>query len=364
MTNILAGNYFSSTSFTGSNNVLIGNISYQNISPNTSNTLIITGDNIGSIISGNFSTNNISLGMQGLSGPNYGGGQGTVFLTQTTVNPTGSPTGGIMLTNDGNALFIYGVNGLTPITSIAGCQVNNLKNINANVSNAPIGTNQMYITPANRSALVCGCHGLNTSAGNIVAELYIQTGSINYGLAGSTTIATNTALDPGNNTLYTPFILRQGMSLQISVGITAGLNAWSSILEFDNTAPIHTAFLLAATAIVGNNTIYTCPQGKTAKILSWASIADPAITANASSAFFGYGGSAGSTITYTVNLVPNAGTVGLSNRILPSSTLAINTALRVNFNGSFGPGDFLNINLSVVNTGSMWWVNIMELFIP
>ena len=87
------------TSFTGSGNIFVGNASLSQF-PNRNNAFIVT-NGTGAIIHGDMDNNNIALGWSSLTGPNFQGGQGVVFLPAVITAPAAPMTGGLAIYTDG-----------------------------------------------------------------------------------------------------------------------------------------------------------------------------------------------------------------------------------------------------------------------
>ena len=100
--NTIVGPGTFSTSFTGSGNIFIGNAALGQF-PNNNNAFIVT-NGTGAIIHGDMDNNNIALGWSSLTGPNYQGGQGVVFLPVATTAPSSAMTGGLAIYTDGMSI--------------------------------------------------------------------------------------------------------------------------------------------------------------------------------------------------------------------------------------------------------------------
>lgn len=88
------------------------------------------------------------------------------------------------------------------------------------------------------------------------------------------------------------------------------------------------AKLVQSTATTSETTIYTAPASGTVT----AVIVKEVVVANTS----------GSNVTYTLSLVPQGGSAGTGNRIIPGRTMAANDVQVFALNTVMSPSDFLS----------------------
>lgn len=203
MNNIyIAGGYFN-PGFTGSGNMLIGGVQYGDIDPGTSDTLILAQNNQGSLVYVDLVNENLALGgVPGLLGPGFAGATNMIYQLglglSGTFPSTGAsyqPTGGVLLYNDSNTLYVYGSSGaystrgsgsgggLTGPTGPSGGSVQALPQLRAIATSAQVMTgsvNNSVLLPTivYDSALM---YSTGTSSATIPSSgTYLLQASLNY----------------------------------------------------------------------------------------------------------------------------------------------------------------------------------------
>lgn len=135
--------------------------------------------------------------------------------------------------------------------------------------------------------------------------------------------------------------------LQINCLTNTGLNAQVSVLEFDDTSNLKGARLVGLST--GNTTLYTCPAGKTAAIVTSV----PAnFMAAVQSATFGQCGigvfsDSGGSRAWDVYSVASGGTAGVTNALVFQSPVAASNRSNLAVTIPMGPGDFISIGVDV-----------------
>lgn len=180
----------------------------------------------------------------------------------------------------------------------------------------------------------------NRNASTNTVIINWKTGGVYYKLttSASFTVATNTAT---TNTVQGSIILEAGESLSVNTSLV-GLNASSSIIEFDSTSNVR---MVRATSIVsGDNTIYTCPAGKSALIVPYGG--EPFYAGGATSGSLSIVSSSGLTPNLTWYMIPNGGSKG-NNNIIKLLT-ATNASFRnyVSYFSQMNAGDSIVMNTS------------------
>lgn len=117
----------------------------------------------------------------------------------------------------------------------------------------------------------------------------------------------------------------------------AALNIWGIVLLFDNTSALRTTKLTSF--VVGNNTLYTCPSGKTFYSSGYTALHD----GNAAAQGFTYINFSGGARNVKLNLVPNGGSVSAGNLAAVTPALADKVNLSANVSYILSPGDFFNV---------------------
>jgi hypothetical protein len=207
-------------------------------------------------------------------------------------------------------------------------------------SNLSTGDNDLYTVPSGKRLYVYQSVSLyNASAGNIaVINEYKRSGT--YYLLSNT----GTSIGSGNGSIFTmaPIILEAADILSINTATNNGLNAFYTGQLFDSSSQLKTASVLSLSN--GDNTIYTCPAGKSAIIVN--------------SSY--YNNSGGAIVTY-LNFVPSGSSPGTGNRFATSFSVSDKNFRNFNLPYTLSAGDFVSINTASGNAGQQAWVNVIEI---
>jgi|SRR5690349_21119452 len=217
------------------------------------------------------------------------------------------------------------------------------------------GDTDLYTCPSGRRAIILACYFTNNSGvGNIVAYVEAKISSVYYRLSANATITNGTINNTANPQ---PFILEAGQGFSINSTTNNGLTAGLRVIEFDNSSPLKTVSLLSLSA--GNNTLYTVPTGKTALLLSSTGSSQPSLP-GFQFGFVFYGNTSTVNRTVSMNAVPSGGSVGGSNLILASTTVANNNFSSPTIQFNLFDGDFINVNTDANTATQIAWVNVYE----
>lgn len=219
-------------------------------------------------------------------------------------------------------------------------------------SNLATGDTDLYTVPTGRAAIVFLVTHYNGGAGNITYFTQVKVSGTYYRISsGSGAITAGNSASSGNHYCY----LNAGEILAINTITNSGLNAFYWVVEFDADSPVRQGRLLGPSS--GDNTLYTCPSGKSAAVLSSVGVA-PNTTS-----FGGFIADAGGTRNYYLHRVPSGGSPATGNRT--SSAAAVAASSRsVGFSGvaglAFAAGDFLNLNVDTGNAAQVAFVLVVE----
>lgn len=214
------------------------------------------------------------------------------------------------------------------------------------VSNAAIGTTDAYTAPALKRAYVAQMSYHNSAGGAVI----ISASSKTSGAYARRTIDISVTLNT-SGIKEIGFVLEPGESIALVANAT-GLNAWFRVLEYDSSNPFYSPRLDSLAS--GNNTLYTVPVGKTAKVL-----APPNFTAGSGGTIF-YLNFSGGTRATKYYVVPSGGAVGLGNQISLSAGAGNSTLLQVNNIPEMATGDFLVVNTDAATTTQIAWCTVIE----
>jgi hypothetical protein len=220
---------------------------------------------------------------------------------------------------------------------------------------AASGTVDWYTCPAGKRAAVLQINYCSPSGSASITPM-LKSGGNYYNLNSAQTAS---AIGVAAGGIVNLIILEAGESISTNQS-TSTINVWISIMEYDSDIPYKTSKLLSLAS--GNNTLYTCPAGKSA-IFMLSNLSPIAPQASLTLAI-NYSNNSGGSRNISVYHVPNGGSPGTSNMLLATTPQAV-------ANGSFltnqlasncmNAGDTLVINTDA-STATQWaWVNVMEL---
>jgi hypothetical protein len=172
--------------------------------------------------------------------------------------------------------------------------------------------NNVYTCPAGRRAYVMSLFVANNVGGtSSTFSTLVNVGGTSYqiGSLSSTTPA------GGNTTVLgtAVYVLEAGEVLQVANTTTTSFSVFGTIVEFDNTSPLKSVKLLTLSS--GENTIYTVSTGKSAVLLP----PTPVFTSSSGNYGVTYRNDSGGTRTLKLYVVPNGGSVGISNQVAGGS---------------------------------------------
>lgn len=221
----------------------------------------------------------------------------------------------------------------------------------ANINNAASGDNTIYTCPANTRAAIKAVTLRNTAGTTTTYYFkYTKSGGSTYKIYSSTTINTNISAvltDVG-------IILNPGDVLIINTSQT-GLNVFTAILEFPSSFPIQSQIIVGHSS--GNNTVYTCPSGKRANLISTSgmSFGIPEVTPRHAVLLEEIGSG-----TYTWYHVPNGGSAQASNVFGSGSSTSGTRATTGHSGGILTAGESIVLNTDQAGAASIAWVNTYE----
>lgn len=219
-----------------------------------------------------------------------------------------------------------------------------------------IGDTDLYTCPTGKRAFVMGPVFYNNSAGSITWFPEIKVAGSYYRLANNSTTGT------GGTTftviLGNGFILEAGEILAINCATTAGGVIHFPIIEFDASASLKTAKVLGGSLINGDNTIYTCPAGKSALPLGTL-VGHTNGGSNPATVFFV---ADGTNRNVKFNMVASGGSPTGANQVSATATVTANQRGSAGFlQSTLGAGDFVNMNLDVAAASQIVWFNVLEI---
>jgi hypothetical protein len=233
---------------------------------------------------------------------------------------------------------------------IQGVRLSNVKFVRAFGANMPVGNNVLYTVPAGKKALLFNTSTRfhNNNAVSMVGHKpAILSGGVYYPIStwGNATVG-QYSLASG-----TSFCLEAGESMVEVIDGANGFTVGYILMEFDDTAPMRT--VRVENLALGNNTIYTCPAGKTATGVSstWRETAPATSLANYS----------GASRTYIPYFVPNGLAADATTQMLAATALSDKTITNYTCSSNMEEGDSIVINTNNGTAGQFSWMTIIEL---
>lgn len=232
-------------------------------------------------------------------------------------------------------------------------KLSGLAYVPANGTPAASGTVDWYTCPAGKRAAVMGISYCSPS-GNASITPMLKSGGNYYNL---NVTQTATSIGVGAGGIVNLIILEAGESISTNQS-TSSINVWISIMEFDSDIPFKTVKLLSLAS--GNNTLYSCPAGKTAIFVS-----DNLSPLSASSVkSVNYWNNSGGSRNISAYHVPNGGSPGSSNQFLPTIPQAVaNSSFMTNsaVSNCMNAGDSIVINTDAATATQFAWVTVQEI---
>lgn len=213
------------------------------------------------------------------------------------------------------------------------------------VENAGSGDVDLFTVPANSRAMAI-LTWYNSAGTTTTFFLEAKISSTYYRVGNTSTTATNVATSTG----YAGLILEAAQSFSINTS-QAGLNVFGTAYIFPNTGPLKST--LVTSLGNGDNTLYTCPSGKTCRVVLGNAQFFGSANASLSPAVVN---ASGGTLSYTVNIVSSGGSPGTANKATPATSVnnGVLTPFGSIMNWALAAGDFININATGASAGVAW----------
>lgn len=217
------------------------------------------------------------------------------------------------------------------------------------VNNAGTGNIDLYTVPTGKKLFIFNGRWTNTTGGTINATYQIKIGGTYYVFAAATSAGANT----DGVLTRSGYVLNPGDIVSINTdasGLTVNLNG----ILFDSTVPITSTH--GTTLSTGDNTIYTCPTGKTAFLLDTENPTQSPFNAG----IFRQRNESGATRTYSTYVVPSGQSPADAYAVRKSVNVTNNNFLTSTASANLNAGDFLAINTDSGTGTQRYWFTVME----
>lgn len=216
-----------------------------------------------------------------------------------------------------------------------------------------------YTVPNGKRALILwgGVYAETATSSAFTPKIQLGGSGTLYPLSAGVTTSSSVGL---SSLSIAPLMAEAGDVIAITNSVlNASYHAYIGILEFDATSPLKSLRIVSdgstttpnsGKIVNGDCLIYTVTAGKTALVLSsWTGMG--VLTAGLQ-----FSNTSGGTRTYKWNVVPNGGSVGVTNRV--SATTLANNALAFIANQqpwgfTLNAGDFISFNSDANTTGQL-----------
>lgn len=220
----------------------------------------------------------------------------------------------------------------------------------ANFNNGASGNNDTYTVPAGRRAIVLTSTFRSQSASSATLIQNWKISGTYYPVNFSTqTVAAGTVV---NDTVDGGFIMEAGEILSFNSSQST-MNIFAQVVEFSNQSNLRTVKTIGATN--GDQTVYTCPAGKHAILMTGngQALGSPNFASFISN-------SSGGSITSNIYCVPNGGSKGAANLIQASIVTTTGSCTRIKFGGILNPGDFMVWNCNTASANALCAFTVLE----
>lgn len=237
------------------------------------------------------------------------------------------------------------------VSPVAGISLVGAKFVRVQGANLATGDNDLYTCPTGKRAYIASASAYNGSGGSIPRYYQVKISGTYYRVSAATTVSNG-----GVNTNTIGIVLDAGEIISINTTTTNGLNCTLEVWEFDDSSPFKS--VKKTSWSTGDNTIYTCPAGKSAWLGPVSSAFTMGVTPTARLSFMSDGGG---TRTVIVHVVPSGQAVGTDYRITGAVAVTANNLGAVTFVTELGAGDFINVNVDTGAAGEFGWLNVIEI---
>jgi len=241
------------------------------------------------------------------------------------------------------------------LDAVFGAVLKRAKIVNGVLTNQATGDHDFYTAPTGRACLLTqiGYNNINPASGNVGFYPTIKVSGTYYRIRATQTV-TNTSISI--NPLGSPIVINPGESISFNAATNNGINAWMAGIEFDSDSPLKQAKLVGLST--GDNTLYTCPTGKTALVLGSPS---PIASASVANSIILFGNDSGGARTLKLNTVPSGGSPGTDNQSMATTTVNNNQSNTGTIVApALAAGDFFNVNIDTGHASTIAIVTILE----
>lgn len=277
---------------------------------------------------------------------NLGAGESLVGTPTSTTVATKSIVDGTGISIDTSSTELT-INNAYSNSTILDCLVTGAQGVHTVVNSSAISSQiDFYTVPAGKRLVIDYFNSSLPSGGANTVAFFVNISGNYYQLT-----AFNASSATGSLIPYT-YIAEEGEIIAYSTTTTSDTNIRIFARLFDNTSALKSVKIPALS--MGDNTLYTAPSSTDVFLAgtTFSINTAPILIFNTS----------GATRTYTINLVPSAGSPSTTNQ-LSTFTVSNNSNAPSNTTilTSLTEGDFINVNSDSGTAGQFCWINIIEI---
>lgn len=208
------------------------------------------------------------------------------------------------------------------------------------------GYNDLYTVPSGKKAFVLPHYRFfNASASTIFPYIYVDIAGSQYIIYGGSNLSSgdDRVIKTGQG-----IVLNAGEKIGVNVGLANGLNAFFSVLEFDDSTPLYRADAFNMSS--GQTKMYTVPPSKSAKMLSDLD----------NTSLIGLFNNSIASADYIFYTVPFGGSPGITNQCVRQFSVSNYSFLGLDFFDTLTEDDEVWIETNSANSGQHAWFNYWE----
>lgn len=213
-----------------------------------------------------------------------------------------------------------------------------------------IGDNDIYTVPANRRAIISGgvISNFTGGGGSVAAFAEIKHNGVYYRASGTANAADQNIAFPAAP--IPGLLLEAGDTFAVNAATTSGGYATFEIIEFSASSALKSSNTYGLSN--GNNTVYTCPPGKTAKPFTFGAAYTTRSSLYVSTGAVGAGAS-------IISVVKSGGTPVV--RVGSGSPSAPNTIVsNLFYCGTVASGDSFVLNVTTGDSAQAAFLSVIE----
>lgn len=272
-------------------------------------------------------------------------------LTNNGIIQTGSSDGTLSIATAAQAAAL-----IAPAAIANGGLLANATFVGVQGQTGATGNLDLYTVPAGKRAYINRIVYYNNGTGSTIPTFtQVKISGTYYRIAATQNVNNNATLTNAANSPN--FVFEAGDIIAINTATAAGITYAVGIVVFDNTSPLKGPRIVGPSN--GDNTLYTCPGGKTA--IPYGLIS-PAITSTLGSPTINFTADSGGARNVYWNAVASGGSPGATNKMQPAQSVSASTvgATTIPPFWALAAGDFISVNVDTGNAAQIAFTVVLE----